>query len=138
MSWLQKLFIASHKFLYNASGGRIGSKLAGIRHLLLVTVGRKTGELREHPLACFDIDGKLLVVASNGGADTSPAWYLNLRAQPEVEIQLGATRSKRTARTATAAERSELWPELVRQNRMYAKYEQKTDREIPVVVLDAA
>ena len=138
MSWLQDAFIASHKFVFRATGGAIGSRLAGIQHLLLTTTGRRTGLPREHPLACFEQDGKLLIVASKGGADEHPAWYLNLVDEPRVEVHHRGERARRLARTALPEERAALWPELVRQNRMYGTYERRTTREIPVVVLDPA
>ena len=136
MSWIQDAFIASHRFAFRVSGGKIGSRLAGIQHLLLTTTGRKSGLDREQPLACFEHDGKLLVVASRGGSDHHPAWYLNLVAEPNVEIHHRGQKEPRIARTASAAERASLWPELVRQNRMYGVYAGKTSREIPVVVLE--
>jgi deazaflavin-dependent oxidoreductase (nitroreductase family) len=136
MTSLQRLFVSSHRFLYRSSGGRIGSRLAGIEHLLLTTTGRRSGVRREHPLACFHHDGELMVVASNGGADAPPAWYLNLQAEPKVEIQLGASCESRVARTADAAERARLWPELVKLNKAYRTYERRTSREIPIVILE--
>ncbi len=138
MSLLTRLFVSTHKFLYRVTDGRIGSNLAGIDHLLLTTLGRKSGERREHPLACFEEDQKLLVVASNGGADSQPAWYLNLQANPRVEVRLRGHRDVRIARTANAEERLELWPKLVERNRVYRAYEKRTSREIPIVILEVA
>lgn len=137
MSLFQKFFVSVHTLLYKASGGRIGARLAGIEHLLLTTTGRKTGARRETPLACFRDGDDLLIVASKGGADEPPAWYLNLLAQPSVEIRLGARSESRIAHVANAEERARLWPRLKQENRAYAAYERRTSREIPVVILRA-
>ncbi len=136
MKFLAVLFASTHRFVYRASGGRLGSNLLGIDHLLLTTRGRKTGTRRVNPLACFEESGLLLVVASNGGADSPPAWYLNLEADPHVEIQLRGRRDRRIARTVGSEERTDLWPRLVEQNRAYGAYEKRTTREIPIVVLE--
>ena len=138
MSVFQDAFISCHRFVLRVSGGRLGSRLAGIEHLLLTTTGRRTGLPREHPLACFEHGGDLLVVASKGGSDQHPAWYHNLVAEPRVQVERRGRREQRLARTASAEERQALWPELVRQNRMYGTYERRTDREIPVVILEQA
>lgn len=136
MSILNKLITKVHRWLYRRSRGRLGGRLAGIEHLLLTTTGRKSGLPRQQPLACFEDGGSLLVVASNGGSDKAPAWYANLCAEPEVEIQRGQRREKRVARTATPEERARLWPGLVEQNSFYGAYEKRTDRVIPVVILE--
>jgi deazaflavin-dependent oxidoreductase (nitroreductase family) len=132
----QRLFIGAHRALYRASGGRIGAKLGSLDHLLLTTTGRRSGLPRQHPLACFRDGDAWIVVASKGGADEHPAWYRNLQTQPEVEIQHGTRRERRRARTADAAERARLWPDLVRFNPAFASYAQRTAREIPVVILE--
>lgn len=131
-----KAFINTHIFLYRLTGGRLGGKLAGISHLLLRTTGRKTGKLRTIPIACMEHEGNLLVVASNNGQDHHPAWYLNLVANPGVEVQFHGKRKKTTARTATPEERATLWPLLTTYNRMFARYEKRTSREIPVVIVE--
>ena len=136
VNFLQKWFVSTHVKIYKATGGRLGAKLAGIEHLLLTTTGRKSGAHREQPLACFRDEEDLLIVASNGGAEHPPAWYLNLSAQPNVEVQLAGVREPRTARTAQADERARLWPDLLKQNPAFRHYEKKTSREIPVVILE--
>jgi deazaflavin-dependent oxidoreductase (nitroreductase family) len=136
MSTLNRLITTVHRWLYRQSGGRIGSRLAGIDHLLLTTTGKKSGLPRQQPLACFEDSERLLIVASNGGSDRAPAWYGNLCATPEVEVQRGRTRERRVARTANPEERARLWPGLVEQNSFYGTYEKRTSREIPVVILE--
>jgi deazaflavin-dependent oxidoreductase (nitroreductase family) len=133
----QRLFIAAHRALYRASGGRIGAKLGSLDHLLLTTTGRRSGLPRQHPLACFRDGDDWIVVASKGGADDQPAWYLNLQAKPEVQIQQGSRRERRRARTADPAERARLWPDLVRLNPAFESYAKRTAREIPVVILES-
>lgn len=131
-----RLITHVHRWLYRASGGRLGSRLAGIDHLLLTTMGRKSGLARQQPLAFFEDGERLLVIASNGGNDRPPAWYLNLCAEPEVEVQIGSREESRTARTASPEERARLWPGLVEKNPFYGRYQERTERVIPVVILE--
>jgi deazaflavin-dependent oxidoreductase (nitroreductase family) len=103
---------------------------------LLTTTGRKSGELRTTPLI-YGRDGEsLLIVASKGGTDEPPAWYLNLSANPEVEVQVKGDRFKARARTAGAEEKPEMWRTMVAEWPAYDEYQQRTEREIPVVVLE--
>ena len=88
------------------------------------------------PLACFRDGERWAVVASKGGSDAHPGWYLNLQARPEVSIRIGTAREQRRARTATPEERARLWPALKRRNPAFASYEKRTSREIPVVLLE--
>jgi deazaflavin-dependent oxidoreductase (nitroreductase family) len=104
--------------------------------LLLTTRGRKSGEPRTLPLACFPDGERLVVVASNAGQDFDPAWWLNLKANPEAEVQFGRERFRVRAHAAAGAEHERLWPWLKQRNPMYARYEKKTERQIPVVVLE--
>ena len=127
-----------HRAIYRGSGGRIGRRLAGLDMLLLTTTGRRSGQPRTLPLACFPDGDDWIVVASNGGQDHPPAWWLNLQARPDALVQLGRERRAVRAQLATGAERERLWPELKRRNPAYARYERKTSREIPVVILRRA
>jgi deazaflavin-dependent oxidoreductase (nitroreductase family) len=105
----------------------------------LETTGRKTGQRRTTMLTApvWD-DGKVVLVASKGGYDKHPVWYLNLQAQPQVTItMLGRTRDM-VARTASADEKAELWPQIVSAYKGYAGYQKRTDRDIPVVILEPA
>jgi deazaflavin-dependent oxidoreductase (nitroreductase family) len=106
--------------------------------LLLTTAGRKTGEPLTLPLIYGRAAEAYVVIASKGGAPAHPAWYLNLEAQPVVDVQVKAERFRARARTATGAERAELWQMMVGVYHPYEKYQAATAREIPVVVLDRA
>jgi deazaflavin-dependent oxidoreductase (nitroreductase family) len=106
--------------------------------LLLVTTGRKSGNEITLPLIYGEKDGAYIIVASKGGAPAHPAWYLNLDANPDVQIQVGADRCHATARTATGDERSALWTQMAELFSPYTEYQARAvdHREIPVVVLD--
>jgi F420H(2)-dependent quinone reductase len=104
--------------------------------LLLTTTGRKTGKRRTSPLLYLRDGDMLAVVASEGGAPRHPAWYLNLAANPAVEVEIGRTREPRRARDASEDERARLWPRFVEMYAGYAAYERRTSRRIPVVLLE--
>jgi deazaflavin-dependent oxidoreductase (nitroreductase family) len=104
--------------------------------LLLTTVGRKSGEKLIFPLYYGETGNSYIIVASKGGAPDHPSWYKNLVANPEVEVQVGTKKLKAKARTVSGDERAKLWQVAVKFWPPYADYEKKTDREIPVVVLD--
>jgi len=127
-----------HRAVYRASGGRVGARLAGLDMLLLTTTGRKSGEPRTQPLACFADGDDWVVVASNGGQDHHPAWFLNLEACPDAHIQVGSEQRAVRAQVAEGAERARLWPWLVERNPIYGRYAKRTGRRIPVVVLRPA
>ena len=128
-----------HRGLYRLSGGRFGTALGGMQVLLLTTTGRKSGQTRTWPLAYFRDGDRLLVVGSANGEPKHPAWYLNLRDNPAVTVQLGAKTRRMTAATATGDERARLWARIVADAPGFAGYQRKTTREIPVVILtDAA
>lgn len=124
-----------HTKLYRATGGRIGHNAGHITNLLLTTRGRKSGELRTVPLAYLEDGVGYVVVASNGGADRHPAWWLNLQKDPSATVELGKRQVPVEARLANVEERSRLWPKLTEWNPFYGRYEQITDRLIPVVIL---
>jgi len=107
------------------------------RILILITKGRKTGRSIEKPLWYFEDGGKLHLIASYGGNDAPPAWYLNLSANPEVEAEVVSTRRRYRARTLSSEERARIWPRIIAANPLYAGYERRTSREIPVVELSA-
>jgi len=104
--------------------------------LLLTTTGRKSGERFIFPLFYGKTGDGYIIVASKGGAPEHPGWYKNLVANPEVEVQVGTLKTKARARTVTGEERARLWKQALEFWPPYADYEKKTDREIPVVVLD--
>jgi deazaflavin-dependent oxidoreductase (nitroreductase family) len=120
---------------YRETAGEEGHDWQDTKTLLLTTTGRRSGEPRELALIYGRHGDDFLVVASKGGAPEHPAWYLNLEADPEVEVQVGAERFKARARTATAEERAEMWPTMTAEWPAYDSYQTKTDREIPIVVL---
>jgi len=127
-----------HRAIYRASGGRVGARLAGLDMLLLTTTGRKSGEPRTQPLACFAEGDDWIVVASNNGQDKHPAWFLNLEANPDARIQIGREARAVRAHVAEGEERERLWPWLQKRNPAYASYERRTERRIPVVILRPA
>lgn len=132
------LFGDEHVRRYRDTDGREGHEWRGAHTLLLTTTGRRSRAQRTTPLI-YGRDGKAyVVVASKGGAPEHPAWYLNLDAHPEVDVQVEADRFPARARTAAADERSRLWAVMVREWSAYATYATKTDREIPVVILERA
>ena len=134
--WLLALITSLHRFVYRTSGGRIGASLGGSRMLLLKHVGRKTGRERITPLLYVQDGDRFVVVASNAGDDRHPAWWLNVRSRPEVEIQVGSATHSVRAREADADERNELWPLLDASYAYYAEYRERTSREIPIVILE--
>ena len=137
-NWIQehlKRYLATNGadgYLWDAS---IGGGKGMVPTLLLTTVGNKSGRVLTMPLI-FGQSGKdYVVVASKGGAPTHPAWYLNLLAQPEVEVQVKGDKFAARARTATGEERAGLWAKMVGIYGPYEQYQTKTDRQIPIVVL---
>ncbi|MGO9956550.1 MAG: nitroreductase family deazaflavin-dependent oxidoreductase [Solirubrobacteraceae bacterium] len=129
------LFGEEHVKRYRETGGAEGHEWEGTTVLILTTTGRRSGQQRSTPLIYGRHGDDYLVVASKGGADEPPAWYLNLSQHPLVDVQVLADRFTARARTATAAEKPELWATMVERWPAYAGYQKKTTREIPVVVL---
>ena len=128
-----------HRSVFNLTKGRIGGRIAGMEAVILTTTGRKTGEKRQSMLTAPIVEGdKVVLVASYGGGPKHPQWYLNLSANPEVEITRRGKTQKMKARTATAEERAEMWPRVTQAYKGYAGYQEKTDREIPLVVFTPA
>jgi len=132
-----KTMNAVHRGLIKLSGGRVGWNVA-MPVLELTTIGRKSGQPRSVMLTSPHQDGDtLVVVASRGGDDTHPAWFLNLRDNPDVEVSLkGAPKRPMHARVADADERAKLWPKIAGDFKNYAQYQTKTEREIPLVFLE--
>ncbi len=130
-----------HKAMIKLSFGRLGwDRLLGMPALALTTVGRKSGAKRTVMLTSPVQEGdKIVIVASRGGDPTHPAWFLNLRDNPQVEVSYkGGPTKPMIATVADAAERARLWPLITKDHKNYADYQTKTDREIPVVVLTPA
>ncbi|MFF5264853.1 nitroreductase family deazaflavin-dependent oxidoreductase [Actinomadura viridis] len=131
--------------VYRATGGRIGGTWRvgsafprGVPVCLLTTRGRRTGLPRTLPLLYLADGERVILVASQGGLPRHPLWYLNLRADPRVAVQIRRETREMRARTADAAERAELWPRLVAMYADFDRYQSWTDREIPVVVCEPA
>jgi len=133
---LVRLLGRLHVRLYRLLGGRLVGRVGQAPILLLTTTGRRTGLARTSPLLYLRDGERLAIVASFGGHPTHPVWYLNLTANPEVYVQVGRNRFAATARTAEPDERARLWPQLVEIYSGYAGYQQKTTREIPIVLLE--
>lgn len=132
-----KAMNAVHRGLLWVSRGKWGNTFSGMPSLELTTIGRKSKRPHSVMLTAPLIDGDtIVVVASRGGDPVHPAWYLNLRDNPQVEVSVrGGPRQRMTARTATAEERAELWPKVTAQYHGYAAYQRRTTREIPLVLL---
>jgi deazaflavin-dependent oxidoreductase (nitroreductase family) len=122
--------------LYESSGGTQGTELKGKKVIVLTTVGAKSGKIRKTPLMRVEHDGEYAVVASMGGAPTHPVWYHNLVANPYVELQDGADKWDFVARLVTGDEKATWWERSVAAWPDYAEYQKKTDRQIPVFVLE--
>jgi len=128
---------ALHRLLYRLSGGRVGGRLWNLPVVLLTTTGRKTGKRRTVPLCSLRDGDDVVVIASYGGLDQPPAWWLNLEANPQAEVQDGRTLRRVVARTASPDERARLWAEVTARAPGYLEYERRTTREIPVVILQS-
>jgi len=134
-SGLWKVISAVHTRLYRLTRGRLGHQAAGLSSLLLMTRGRRSGAERTVALTYVPDGRDYVVVASNGGADRHPAWWLNLQADPHATVQVGADLVPIVARAADPDERHRLWPMLTAANPFYTRYELLTARPIPVVIL---
>ncbi len=134
----QRVATKLHMFVYRVTGGRLGGRMVGAPVLLLTTTGRKTGKQRTIPLLYLEDGENLIVVASNGGTPRHPAWWLNLRADPEATVEAGRRELRVRAEEANPEEKERLWPKLVAMYGPYESYRRRTDREIPVVILRPA
>ena len=130
------LFGPEHVERYEATDGAEGHAWEGTQTLLLTTKGRRSGKPRTMPLIYAPYGDAYTIVASKGGWDAHPAWYLNLLEEPEVSVQIWGERFKARASTASAEEKPEIWKTMVSEWPAYEEYQQRTEREIPVVVLE--
>lgn len=128
---------ALHRFLYSASGGQIGSRMWGLEILLLTTTGRRSGRARTVPLCSLRDGESFVVIASYGGLDCSPSWWLNLQHEPRATVRLGRATYDVVARNAIAAERERLWAQVTARAPGYLDYQRRTNRLIPVVLLES-
>ena len=126
-----------HRALLKLSGGRFPKRFLGMEPVELHAIGRKSGERRSTLLTAPICEpDRIVLVASKGGHEHHPAWYLNVAANPDVEITVRGETRKLRAHTAVGAERAELWPQVVRAYKGYEGYQRNTEREIPVVVCE--
>lgn len=137
-SWpVLRRLMSVHTLLYRASHGLVGHRVPGAAPMLLLDhVGAKSGEKRTSPLVYARDGDDLVLVASKGGHPKNPAWFHNLMANPDTSVQVGSTHLDVHARRATAAERKRLWPVVVSVYSGFDDYQRRTDREIPLVILE--
>jgi F420H(2)-dependent quinone reductase len=143
MAWVDRNWglltrlMKGHAAVYRATGGRVGYRMPGLPQMLLLDqIGARSGQRRTTPLV-FGRDGEnVILVASKGGHPKNPAWYHNLKAHPDVSIQIGSGRSDVRAREATDEERERLWKLMVGVYRGYEGYRRRTGRQIPLMVLE--
>jgi len=133
---LMETFWKLHPWIYEKTRGRVGGRVFGMPVLLLSTRGRKSGQVRKNALMYLEKGNACVVIASNAGEPRHPAWYLNLKTNPRVQIQRGGEVVNATAREAEGEERDRLWKEVVAAESGYAEYERRTTRRIPLVVLE--
>jgi deazaflavin-dependent oxidoreductase (nitroreductase family) len=137
-SWpVLRRLMGAHTAIYKWSGGRIGHKVPGLPPMLLLDhVGAKSGQARTSPLL-YVLDGRnVVLVASKGGYPRNPAWFHNLMANPDTEVQIGTEHRRVHARLARPEERPRLWRKAVEAYASYDEYQERTEREIPLVVLE--
>lgn len=133
---LVELFWKIHPSLYRWSGGRLGGKIMNMPVLLLTTRGRRSGEPRTRALMYLPDGQTFVVIASFLGEPKHPDWWLNLKAEPNAEIEVGSRKIAVVAHEAEGAERQRLWTAVVKRQKDYAEYQERTSRRIPVVVLE--
>ena len=126
-----------HRAVFNLSNGRLLGRLAGMPVLILTTTGRKSGKPRNTMLTSPVQDGdSIVLVASYGGDDRHPIWFRNLEADPRVQVVMDGRRESMRARIASVTEKERLWPQVTSGYRGYAAYQRRTDRDIPLVILE--
>jgi deazaflavin-dependent oxidoreductase (nitroreductase family) len=125
----------THLLIHRLTRGRLLGRVAGMPVLLLTTTGRRSGKPRTTPLTFFRDGANLVVIASNGGADRPPDWSLNLQQNPSAVVKIGSDELTVQARTASSEERERLWPGITARYSGYARYQEKTARQIPVLIL---
>ena len=134
-----KVIFGLHRQIFTATKGRIGGKAFGMPVLKLSTIGRRSGAVRTTMLTSPVQEGEdVIIIASYGGDNRHPTWFLNLRDNPEVEITMQGRTRKMKARIATPEEKEALWPRVTAKYKGYAAYQRRTDRDIPVVILSPA
>jgi F420H(2)-dependent quinone reductase len=132
---LFKLFLTIQVGLYRLSGGKLGGVMGKFKVLLLTTKGRRSGKLRTTPLGFFERANGYVIVASKGGSDHHPAWYLNLKSNPQVTIQVFERVIPVTAEILSGDMREQAWQQVITTAHQYAGYQKKTARQIPLILL---
>lgn len=130
-----KIFMRLQIVVFRLTKGRAMSAMRGMPILLLTTVGKKTGRRRTTPLMYFQSGGNYVITASNNGRDNHPAWFFNLQAAPQVQIEVPGKVLNASAAVATQSEHDRLWPQLVSKAHFFEAYQQNTSRPIPMVIL---
>jgi len=134
-----RVIFGVHKQIFLTTQGRIGGSAFGMPVLMLTTTGRRSGKQRTTMLTSPVQDGEsVVIVASYGGDNRHPTWFLNLRANPDVEVTMQGRSRKMKAHIASMEEKNELWPQVTRKYRGYGSYQRRTDRDIPLVILEPA
>ena len=136
--WLWERFTDGHVGLYKLSRGRLGATYMNAPVAMVESVGRKSGKKRTHPLICQPDGENLVLVASKGGIEKHPAWYLNLIANPDTNVWWEGRKRRVRAREAEGDERERLWEKMAAVYPPYNDYQRRTDRRIPVMVLEPA
>jgi F420H(2)-dependent quinone reductase len=135
MKYFLKIFMAFHVGIYRLTGGKLGGRMRGFRVLLLTTTGRKSGKAHTVPLGYFDHKDGYVIVASNSGLPKNPAWYHNLKSNPRVKVQVLDKVMSVNAEVLSGEARALVWQQVTTTAPVYAGYEKKTTREIPLVLL---
>jgi deazaflavin-dependent oxidoreductase (nitroreductase family) len=136
LKFLRGLITSGNVALLRISKGRIGNSFLGVPVLLMTTTGRKSGKPRTRPLYYLAYNHQIVLVASNAGTEKDPAWLLNLKANPEVSVDVDGKNSRMRAHIATAEEKDELWPHLTEMFPTWQMMEDRSKRDFKVVVLD--
>ena len=135
MWWLFKIGFNIHTWIYRLSGGRVGASIGGMRMLILTTRGRRSGKAHSVTLG-YILDGdSYVVIASNGGSIRNPSWHQNLLSEPHGFVMVKRLRLTVTAKVADPSARERLWNRLVEKAPLYQKYQDRTERQIPMVLL---
>jgi F420H(2)-dependent quinone reductase len=132
IKWMSR----GNAWVYKVTGGKLGGTIQKTPVALLTTIGRKTGQARVSPLLYLPDGERIIVAASRSGSDKNPMWYLNLKANPRVQVQIKKEVLNLTARDATESERAEYWAKLVEMYPTYADYQSWTERVIPLVICE--
>ena len=137
-SWpVLRRLMGLHTVVYRATGGAVGHRVPGAAPMLLLDhVGAKSGNKRTSPLIYTEDGDDVVLVASKGGSPKHPAWFHNLKANPDTTVQIGSEKRPVRARIATDEERKRLWPKVVKAYSGYEGYQKRTDRKIPLIVLE--